>query len=716
MSLSELGSRLAFLGRHKRHRHAVLISGGAERGLEAAAALCECFDADRRVVFGTSESRPGLPGFILLNGAKQARRYLGCELECVILNCHETFDPDAVGILSGCITAGGVMVLLTPPLADWPTFGNTTASAEGHRFSPYLSRIARILANCPQVVRIPPDGRPDPDIPDDPSPASPAAGYSDQRRAIDAVKAIADSSCPAPVVLESDRGRGKSAALGIAARELIRAGACRIAVTGHGRRSTDTLFAHALRDAPKFAEHIRYHSPDTLLEERRDIDLLLVDEAATIPLSMLKDLLAAYPRIAFASTVHGYEGTGRGFSVKFQEVLDRHLQKWRRVRLEEPIRWGRDDPLESLVNRLLLLDAETSASIIRPVASLALVEYDPARLADDEERLRNLFAILVQAHYRTSPSDLARILDSLSLRLFGLEDRRGSILSVALIALEGRLSPELTDDIRSNRRRPKNHLLPEALCAQLGFDNALSMHAARVIRIAVNPGFRRQSYGRTLLSGIIGRLGQDFDLIGASFGLDAPLHGFWLDSGFTLVRMGVRKNRSTGTHSGLVVRGLSERGKRLERDAAERFSRNLPSQIPLYFKEVDPQLLAGIFRHNPPVPPKDSLDERDLSDLGKFASGQCNPDRVSAALELLARTALSRNCGFLDKADRELLDERLIQHKPWSAMRCLAHQSRQPGKREGMASLRRIVSICLENLSAHAPDGGGLRQPPEAVE
>ncbi|MXZ79832.1 MAG: tRNA(Met) cytidine acetyltransferase [Gammaproteobacteria bacterium] len=716
MSFSELGSRLAFLGRQKRHRHAVLISGGVDRGLEAATTLCERFDADRRVVFGTSESRPGPPGFILLNSAKQARRYLGCELECAILNCHEVFDPDAVGILAGCITAGGVMVFLTPPLADWPKFGKTTASVEGHGFSACLSRIARILANCPQVVRIPPDGRASPDIPEDPSPASPAIGYSDQRGAIDAVKAVADSSCPAPVVLESDRGRGKSAALGIAAWELIRTRACRIAVTGHGRRSTDTLFAHALQGAPKFEERIRYHSPDALLEERRDIDLLLIDEAATIPLSMLKDLLAAYPRIAFASTVHGYEGTGKGFSVKFHEILDRHLQKWRRVRLEEPIRWSRDDPLESLVNRLLLLDAETSASTIRPVASPVLVEYDPARLADDEERLRNLFAILVQAHYRTSPSDLARILDSRNLRLFGLEDRRGNIFSVALIALEGRLPPELTDDIRSNRRRPKNHLLPEALCAQLGFDNALSMHAARVIRIAVNPGFKKQSYGRKLLSGIIRRLEQDFDLIGASFGLDAPLHGFWLDCGFTLVRMGVRKNRSTGTHSGLVVRGLSDRGKRLERDAAKRFSRNLPSQIPLYFKKIDPQLLAGILRHNPAVPSKNSLDNRDLSDLGKFASGQCNPDRVSAALEFLARMALSRDCGFLDQADRELLDERLIQHKPWSAMRCLAHPSRQPGKREGMASLRRIVSICLENLPTHAANGGSLRQSPETVE
>jgi len=698
MTLEEFGRKLAALGKQKRHRHAVHISGDAEPSLKTALSLGSEFGAGHRIVYGEPHPAASRLGFITLSNRKAARQYLGSELGCVVINGHEFFDPDAIGILSGCIRSGGIMIFVTPSLSDWPGYAEPLLLDKRGMPSAYLSRVTGILEDCQQLIRVAAESPVESDLPRIISSSVSKADFSEQRIAIDAVKAIKSQPCTGPVVLESDRGRGKSAALGIAARELIREKGCRIGVTGHGRRSTRTLLAHASHGSAGVAERLNYYSPDRLIEKQQSIDLLLVDEAATLPLSILKKLLDMYPHIAFATTIHGYEGTGRGFSVKFHEILNQQKPMWQLIKLEQPIRWSRSDPLEALINKLLLLDAEPASGFeLEPMTAISFAEYHPMLLIGDEVKLRSLYAILARAHYRTTPSDLMRILDAGDLRVFGLEDENGNILSVALIAIEGQLPEELVEPVTANQRRPKNHLLPIALCAQLGFCQALTMRVARIIRIAVNPNVAGRSYGKQLMSKIINGLEADFDLIGSSFGLDSPLHGFWMDSGFSLVRIGVRKNRSTGTHSGLVIHGLSDQGKKLARDAANRFSRNLASQIPLYFQDMDRQLLDLVTESSSGVSLPDSLTTQDYADLHSFASGHCNPDRVSAALDLLAKNILASETPCLGKDDRELIRHRLILHRPWSAILQPSHSGKPISRREGLMHLRRIVASYLDD-------------------
>ena len=102
---------------------------------------------------------------------------------------------------------------------------------------------------------------------------------------------------------------------------------------------------------------LRFLPPDLLARAGPPADLLLVDEAAGIPAPLLQALLRRYPRIVFSSTVHGYEGTGRGFEIRFRKILDRLTPDWRALTLTTPIRWASDDPIEALAARALLLDA-----------------------------------------------------------------------------------------------------------------------------------------------------------------------------------------------------------------------------------------------------------------------------------------------------------------------------------------------------------------------
>ena len=112
---------------------------------------------------------------------------------------------------------------------------------------------------------------------------------------------------------------------------------------------------------PERLAGLSYVSPDRVAQGDVLADLLLVDEAAAIPTPLLEAMLARHSRIVFATTEHGYEGTGRGFHLRFKKVLDEQTPDWQELHLVEPIRWSLSDPLEPLIFRLLGLNTDISA-------------------------------------------------------------------------------------------------------------------------------------------------------------------------------------------------------------------------------------------------------------------------------------------------------------------------------------------------------------------
>lgn len=76
--------------------------------------------------------------------------------------------------------------------------------------------------------------------------------------------------------------------------------------------------------------------------------------------------------------------------------------------LDEPVRWAAGDPLEAVVRKLFLLDAESVP--VEPAGSrITVSRWHPAE-ASERERAE-AFGLLVDAHYRTSPGDLRQWLD-----------------------------------------------------------------------------------------------------------------------------------------------------------------------------------------------------------------------------------------------------------------------------------------------------------------
>lgn len=87
-------------------------------------------------------------------------------------------------------------------------------------------------------------------------------------------------------------------------------------------QSTNPDFNKAIVRVNVFREHrqtIQYIHP-TDAAKLGQAELLVIDEAAAIPLPMVRELLGPY-LIFMASTVNGYEGTGRSLSLKLIQQL-----------------------------------------------------------------------------------------------------------------------------------------------------------------------------------------------------------------------------------------------------------------------------------------------------------------------------------------------------------------------------------------------------------
>ena len=520
---------------------------------------------------------------------------LGREFHHAIFDALSGFDASAFAALSGTLRAGSWLVLLTPPLERW----HQCADADSVRWSDcahpiptphFIHRIRQIIETDAQTVCWQqPQPFTAPRFPERPA-WGPATGapLPEQEAIVQQLRQMPEGIA----AVTAARGRGKSALAG----QLISGIKGNAIVTAPAKAATDVLAQFA-------GEKFCFMAPDALLATDVSADWLVVDEAAAIPAPLLLRLVSRFPRTLLTTTVQGYEGTGRGFLLKFCARFP-HLQ---RFELQQPVRWAQGCPLEKIVSDMLVFDDDSFAT--PPQGNIAISRFEQDLWQTQPEIPLAAYRLLSGAHYRTSPLDLRRMMDAPGQH-FLQATCEGKSAGALWLVDEGGLSAELSQAVWAGFRRPRGNLVAQSLAAHGGDPLAATLKGRRVSRIAVHPARQREGIGQRLIAGAHAANG---DYLSVSFGYTPELWRFWQRCGFILVRIGNHKEASSGCYTAMALLPLSEAGTRLARYEHNRLRRDADilarwngEAIPVEplkattLNEDDWQTLAGFaFAHRP---------------------------------------------------------------------------------------------------------------------
>ena len=472
---------------------------------------------------------------------------LGREFRHAVFDARQGFDAAAFAALSGTLKAGSWLVLLLPVWDEW----ENQPDADSLRWSDcpdpiatphFVQHFKRVLtANndailwrqnqpfslahfTPRTDWHPATGAPQPE----------------QQQLLQQLLTMP----PGVAAVTAARGRGKSALAG----QLISRIAGSAIVTAPAKAATDVLAQFA-------GEKFRFIAPDALLASDEQADWLVVDEAAAIPAPLLHQLVSRFPRTLLTTTVQGYEGTGRGFLLKFCARFP-HLH---RFELQQPIRWAQGCPLEKMVSEALVFDDENFTHT--PQGNIVISAFEQTLWRSEPETPLKVYQLLSGAHYRTSPLDLRRMMDAPGqhfLQAAGENEIAGALW----LGDEGGLSQELSQAVWAGLRRPRGNLVAQSLAAHGSNPLAATLRGRRVSRIAVHPARQREGTGQQLIAGAL-QYTQDLDYLSVSFGYTGELWRFWQRCGFVLVRMGNHREASSGCYTAMALLPMSDAGKQL---------------------------------------------------------------------------------------------------------------------------------------------------------
>ncbi|XP_041366514.1 RNA cytidine acetyltransferase-like isoform X2 [Gigantopelta aegis] len=384
------------------------------------------------------------------------------------------------------------------------------------------------------------------------------------------VEGISEKTLRSTVVLTAARGRGKSAALGLSMATAVAFGYSNIFVTAPSPENLKTLFEFIFKglDALEYQEHLDYEiiqstNPDfnkavvrvnVFREHRQTIqyihpsdshklgqaELVCIDEAAAIPLPLVKNLLGPY-LVFMSSTINGYEGTGRSLSLKLIQQLRKQSATYGGVNTEvkkaenmvvtkkdapsssgrilhegvlnESIRYADGDPVESWLYGLLCLDATNIPRILSgcPIPETCdlyyvnrdtLFSYHKA----SEAFLHRIMGLCVASHYKNTPNDLQMLSDAPAFHIFVLlgpvqesQNSLPEVLCVVQVSLEGEISKQSIMSSLSRGQRASGDLIPWTVSQQFQDHDFPGLSGARIVRIATHPDYQGMGYGSRAL-------------------------------------------------------------------------------------------------------------------------------------------------------------------------------------------------------------------------
>lgn len=507
------------------------------------------------------------------------------------------------------------------------------------------------------------------------------------------VETLSERSCKTVCSITAARGRGKSAALGLAISLAIYKSYSTIYVAAPNLENIGTIFEFIIKgiNLLGYKERINYTVYKKNINRRRYVykivftkthrqvieyvcpyvdmctfpDLLVVDEAASIPIPHIKKMLGAN-LVFMASTVSGYEGTGRSISVKlFNELRDKcKLEKlflFKEFELIEPIRYANNDPIENWLNELLFLNAIPSSIGSCPAPDACNLFYINKDVlfqfhSQSEMFLKNLVALFVASHYKNSPNDLMLMADIDNHHLFTLlspinEDSPDipNILCAIQVVYEN------IED-RTNR---EGNLIPWTLYDNYLNTEYLKLKGIRIVRIAVHPDHINMGYGtravellcdfylnkeepqtncdKSLIIPLSKTKREPVEYIGTSFGATNELVNFWKKNRFTPIYLRQAQSKITGENSLIMLRGNTDFIQNLHVQHQIRFIKLLSSS----FKHLKLTLCLTLFYYKGMQPIKlqykTEFTEMERNRLEAFSKGLVE---IGVVYELIHQFAL----------------------------------------------------------------------------
>tara|TARA_R110002126_G_scaffold202480_1_gene349903 strand:+ start:4878 stop:6941 length:2064 start_codon:yes stop_codon:yes gene_type:complete len=617
---------------------------------------------------------------------------LGSECDMLIINAFNGFNADLVAASAGCLKAGGLWLILAPTDQYWRQAVNKAHArllpypldATQHQGQFIAFWLGRLLG-CPilkltiadnQIAVSQPLTLPDFNhVPPVPAPYANA----EQQHAVAAILKVVSGHRKRPLVLVADRGRGKSAALGIAAALLVSQGKQRIVITAASPGAAATAIQHYKM---QLAENpgLLFMPVDQLLLAQPELDLLLIDEAASIPTAVLKQLADRYSRIVFATTEHGYEGTGRGFQLRFQGYLSDTQPGWKKLRLNQPVRYQLHDPLEQLIFRSLLLRQPETNAEYQPEQPLQIKHYRHNDWLQASEELLAIFHLLSQAHYQTQIKDLAALLDNSQLNVVALY-QHGQLLACALLSYEGELEPELCQKIYHGERRVQGHLLAQSLAFHLAQPHLAGERLVRVMRIAVVPGLQRHGLGSRLLLDVANLVKQQgAQWLGTSFGVSPALLSFWQQANFIPVRLSHSADNASSEPSLLMLQSLTS-GNEITQQLRKQLGEELYYCLTEYPAELTINIITTLIQ-----PPILNITETEIEHLCLFSKGRRPYELVAGTLLKWFNLHYQR----IEPTQARVCVARLWQKQSWLQ---ISQRFNLAGKAECLNLIRQAIQI-----------------------
>ncbi|CAL1290697.1 unnamed protein product [Larinioides sclopetarius] len=285
-------------------------------------------------------------------------------------------------------------------------------------------------------------------------------------------------------------------------------------------QSVNPKFKNSLTGINVFRDHpqsVRFIFPEDIGERLEQAELVVFDEAASIPVHLLKNLFGPYV-VLMASSISGSEASSPYLyrnminALEPSGALESQSGKLHKFTLNDPINYANGDSIESWLNRLLCVEPAISSHLscgfpVPDRCRLFCVNRDSlfGGSKQAEDFLQSLASILTSSSRIMNADHLLNLADSPNYQIFCLLPPLTSskqVLSGIICALLVHLEHGIPDHIvhcGTNLDASISNCFNDWKAQNKTTARFLPTQGAHVLNIVTHQNYRKMGYGRRAL-------------------------------------------------------------------------------------------------------------------------------------------------------------------------------------------------------------------------